>query len=890
MLNTSHSSEGPSAVPWHTLATDEVLARWHSDSRHGLDAGTHARQLQQFGPNEIPEKSKRSLGAIILSQFSDLMILILLGAAIVSGIVGDMEDTIAILVIVLLNAVIGAVQEYRAQRALAALRMMAAPEAKVLRDGQVQMVEARSLVPGDIVLLETGMVVAADIRLVEASELQANESILTGESVAVEKQLDPLEESALLPGEKTNMVFKGTQITRGRASGVVVATGTGTELGRIATLLREDGSSKTPLQQRLARFGSRLALLVLAICALIFVAGLMRGEPLVLMFLTAVSLAVAAIPEALPAVVTISLAFGARKMSRHQALIRHLPSVETLGSVTVICSDKTGTLTQNRMHLEKLFVDGGLHDLPDAQLNRSVAVERLWQCLALSNDVEEGANGAIGEPTELALYQAAAQAGWDKQRLLESMPRVAELPFDAERKRMTTLHRDGDRLIAFTKGAPERVLSRCSHQLFPSGRDRFSPETLIATAETLAQEGYRVLALACRAWDSLPEALSPEQVEEGLTFLGLAVLIDPPREEAYAAVAECRSAGITPLMITGDHPATALAIASRLGIAGEGAEVITGKELEQLSASALARRLDAVRIFARVSPSQKILIVQALQQKGDFVAMTGDGVNDAPALKHADIGVAMGQKGTDVAREAADMVLLDDNFATIVTAVREGRRIFDNIRKFIKDTMSSNSGEIWTLFLAPFLGLPVPLLPIHILWINLVTDGLPGLAFTQEPAERGIMQRAPRPPKESIFAHGMWQHIIWVGLFVGGLSIASQAWAISRAGEEQQAYWQTITFTVLTISQLFHSMAVRSERESLFTLGLMSNRYMLGAVLLTVALQLMVIYVPALNPIFKTQPLPLFDLGICFALSSLVLLAVEIEKWLTRRGWIYQNG
>jgi Ca2+-transporting ATPase len=876
MSDTIVSNTDTPPSSWHMLAADEVLSHWQSDSHSGLDAAALTQRQQQFGPNEIPEKTQRGLGAIILAQFSDLMILILLAAAIVSGVLGNVEDTIAILVIVLLNAIIGAVQEYRAQRALEALRMMAAPEAKVLRNAQVQMVAANTLVPGDIVLLEAGMVVPADIRLVEARELQADESILTGESVAVEKQLDPLEALSLLPGEKTNMAFKGTQITRGRANGVVVATGSNTELGHIATLLGEDGTARTPLQQRLSRFGSRLAMFVLAICALIFVAGLMRGEPLILMFLTAVSLAVAAIPEALPAVVTISLAFGAR----------HRPSVETLGSVTVICSDKTGTLTQNRMHLEKLFLDGGLHELPLEHAPESLATTRIWQCLALSNDVEEGADGAIGEPTELALYKAAAQAGWDKRSLSEQLPRVGELPFDAERKRMTTLHQDGDTILAFTKGAPEQLLPHCSQQLLAAGTCDFQPDALMTMAESLAEEGYRVLAIACRQWDSPPTDPTPEHVETGLCFLGLAVLIDPPREEAYAAVAECRSAGITPVMITGDHPATAMAIATRLGITEEGAEVITGKELEQLSATSLAHRLDAVRIFARVSPSQKILIVQALQQKGDFVAMTGDGVNDAPALKHADIGVAMGQKGTDVAREAADMVLLDDNFATIVTSVREGRRIFDNIRKFIKDTMSSNSGEIWTLFLAPFLGLPVPLLPIHILWINLVTDGLPGLAFTQEPAEKGIMQRAPRPPNESIFAHGMWQHIIWVGLFVGGLSIASQAWAIARGVE----YWQTITFTVLTISQLFHSLAVRSERESLYNLGLMSNRYMLGAVLLTVALQLMVIYVPAFNPIFKTQPLPLFDLGICFLLSSLVLFAVEAEKWLVRRGWLYQEG
>lgn len=886
MSEAKNNNNSTSPPEWQTLTAEQTVAHWKSDVGQGLDRAEINRRKELYGSNDIPEKAKRGLARIILTQFSDLMILILLGAAIISGIVGDVEDTIAILVIVILNAVIGAVQEYRAQRALAALRMMAAPEAKVMRNAQVQVVPASELVPGDIALLEAGLVVPADLRLIESSDLQADEAVLTGESVTVDKQVVPIPQTSLSPGEKINMMFKGTQVTRGRGNGIVVATGLDTELGHIARLLREESTGKTPLQQRLAAFGSRLSLFVLAICVLIFVAGLLRGEPLVLMFLTAVSLAVAAIPEALPAVVTISLAFGARKLSRHKALIRHLPSVETLGSVTVICSDKTGTLTENRMQLEKLYVDGKLLDASFSRDEKTTAQEMLWQALSISNDVEAAqGHEPIGEPTEIALFNGAGKAGFDKSTLLQNLPRVAELPFDSERKRMTTVHQRDEDLIAFTKGAPEQVLPQCHLQLMTGGEVEIDRKALLSQADRLAEEGFRVLAVAFRVWPQLPE-LRVDELENRLVFLGLVALIDPPREEAYGAVEECLTAGITPLMITGDHPATARAIAARLGIANTDDLVITGSELEGMSAETLASRLEHIRVFARVSPKQKILLVQALQNKGDFVAMTGDGVNDAPALKHADIGVAMGQKGTDVAREAADMVLLDDNFATIVTAVREGRRIFDNIRKFIKDTMSSNSGEIWSLLLAPFLGLPIPLLPIHILWINLVTDGLPGLAFTAEPAERGVMNRPPRPPKESIFAHGMWQHIIWTGLFVGGITIASQAWALARGVE----YWQTIAFTVLTVSQLFHSLAVRSERQSIFTLGLLSNPYMLGAVLLTVVLQLMVIYVPAFNSVFNTQPLPLFDLGICFALSSLVLFAVEIEKWMIRRGWLYQEG
>jgi Ca2+-transporting ATPase len=483
------------------------------------------------------------------------------------------------------------------------------------------------------------------------------------------------------------------------------------------------------------------------------------------------------------------------------------------------------------------------------------------------------------------LYEAAIKAGFNKDTLEQTRPRLGVIPFDSKRKLMTTLHQSDDAVVAYIKGAPEQVLQRCSQS---SGNNRaiaFEPEEILHQAELLANEGYRVLAVAKREFTALPAALESETVEQQLSFLGLVALIDPPRDEVPQAVADCLTAGITPVMITGDHPGTAMAIAHRLGITDKNQAMLTGDELANLSDEKFTRLVESVRVYARVNPQQKLRIVKALQENGEFVAMTGDGVNDAPALKRAGIGIAMGQKGTDVAREASDMVLLDDDFASIVRAIRAGRRIFDNIRKFIKYTMSSNSGEIWTLFLAPFMGLPIPLLPIHILWINLVTDGLPGLALTAEPAEPGIMSRPPRPPQENIFAHGMWQHILWVGLFIGGITIAAMAWAISR----EAVYWQTVVFTVLTVSQLFHSLAVRSETASLFGIGLLSNLPMLGAILLTLLLQLMVIYTPALNAIFHTQPLPLFDLGVCLLISSLVLFAIEIEKSLVRRGFIYKD-
>lgn len=869
----------PQAV-WHTQPHEQVLLQLET-STEGLGSEQVELRREQQGENVIEASRKRSLLAMLLDQFRDFMILVLLVAAAISGFIGEPQDTIAILVIVLLNAIMGTVQEFRAERAVAALRQMSAPDARVMRDGQLQTIPASELVSGDIVLLDAGDLVPADMRLLESEELQVDESSLTGESHGVSKDPERLDDTQLPLGDRLNMLYKSSLLTKGRGKAVVVATGMHTEIGQIAELLQGAKAVKTPLQKRLAHFGRYLAIAVLAICALVFIAGVLQGQPYLLMFLTAVSLAVAAIPEALPAVVTLSLAFGARKLIVQHALVRNLPAVETLGSVTYICSDKTGTLTLNHMSAEKFYLAGKQYNELATALRQTKSAEvtrQLCQAMALNNDIEQNDGKAAGEATELALYEAASAAGFDKQTLQQNCPRIGVIAFDSDRKRMTTLHQTTDTVVAYVKGAPEAVLPLCDQQV-----DKKS-ETILAEAEKLAHLGYRVMALAQRIFSEPPaEPLDAASIESELQFLGLVALMDPPREEAEQSVKDCISAGITPVMITGDHPGTAMAIARRLGISRHVKELISGDELHALSDDKFAKKVEKIRVYARVNPQQKVRIVKALQANGEFVAMTGDGVNDAPALKRANIGVAMGMKGTDVAREAADMVLLDDNFSTIVESIRFGRRIFDNIRKFIKDTMSSNSGEIWTLFLAPFMGLPIPLLPIHILWINLVTDGLPGLAFSAEPAERNIMQRAPRAPDESIFAHGMWQHILWVGFFVGGISIASLAWALAREVD----YWQTIVFSVLTLSQLFHSLAVRSDTVSIFSLGLFSNLPMLGAVLLTVALQLMVIYLPALNDIFYTQPLPLFDLIVCFALSSLVLFAVEIEKILVRRKLIY---
>lgn len=936
--DSSGSADGAAAEPghdaarhWHLHDVDDLARKLGVDPQRGLTEAEAERRVTAQGLNLIEGRAGPSRLGLLIDQFKDFMVLVLLAAAVVSGVVGDWIDTLAIVVIVLINAGIGFVQAWRADRALAALKRLASAQATVLRDGQRQVIAASQLVPGDIVLLEAGNQIPADLRLIEIAQLRVDESALTGESSTIEKHTSALTDAASALGDRLNMAFKGTTAAHGRGRGLVVATGMATELGKVAGMLGGDVDRSTPLQRRLAAFGKRLALAVLGICLLILGVGVLRGEPLLLMILTALSLAVAAIPESLPAVVTVLLALGARRMVALNALVRRLPSVETLGSVTFICSDKTGTLTQNRMHAEWLVTAGvswrpgsaATAATPPVPLS-ALQLETL-RAAALCNDAVRAPDGSWqGDPTETALARVAAEAGvrvaggghppgGAHQSPPESAPevtaagldmaRVHEWPFDSQRKRMTTFHRVDGGFVAYTKGAPEAVLPHCltqwQAQWQADGAQPLQFEVPLEAARGMATQGLRVLALARRTYAQLPGPDAAETVETGMELLGLIALIDPPRIEA-AAVRDCMTAGIVPVMITGDHPATALAIARRLGIAGGrikvGAdeqtearadepphdpidEVITGPELAALDEAALRDRVRSVRVYARVDPAQKIRIVEALQANGEFVAMTGDGVNDAPALKRADIGVAMGRGGTDVAREASSLVLLDDNFATIVAAVREGRRIFDNIRKFVRYAMTGNSGEIWTIFLAPLMGLPIPLLPIHILWVNLVTDGLPGLALAAEPAERGIMQRPPRRPSESLFAHGLWQHVLGVGLLIGGLCLGVQAWSLSSGN----AHGQTMVFTVLTLCQMAHVLAIRSETESLWRLGLGSNRPLLGAVALTFVLQMATIYLPWLQPIFKTQPLSALELAICLGVAAVVFIVVEFEKGWRRR-------
>lgn len=873
------------STDWHARTTEDVLTLLAA-TPSGLSAEEASLRRERYGPNALEEKKQRSPIAMLLDQFRDFLILVLLGAALLSGAVGDWKDSIAIVVIVCVNAVIGFIQEYRAEQAMAALKSIAAPTATVLRDGVQATVPSAELVPGDIVLLEAGRLVPADLRMIESAQMRVDESMLTGESLPIDKTAAAVVEEGASIGDRKNMAFKGTIVTYGRGSGVVVATGMQTEIGKIAGMLQENEAGMTPLQKRLKGLGKQVAIVVMIVCAIVFGVGIMKGESIVPMFLTAVSLAVAAIPEALPAVLTITLALGAKRLARVQALMKRLAAVETLGSVTYICTDKTGTLTMNRMKVEMLWHDGG--DLPvlqpDSDAYRAAADPQMqfWLALALSNDAETGADGELlGDPTETALLAAAANAGFAKQHLQGLYPRVAEVPFDSDRKCMTTVHRMQDgTCLAFTKGAVDMLIER-SRSI--AGSRSLSIADIGERADRMARDGMRVLAFAVRRWDELPENLHPETVETDLALLGLVGLIDPPRPEAAEAVRTCLAAGIRPVMITGDHPLTAMAIARRIGILGEDEDrdsghVLTGADLAAMPDPVFSRRVPDIKVYARVAPEQKLRIVKALQASGQYVAMTGDGVNDAPALKRADIGIAMGITGTDVAKESAQMVLLDDNFATIVRTVREGRKIYDNIRKFIQFNITTNVSQVSLIFLAPFLGLPVPIQPIHILWINLITDGFPALALSAERAEPRIMERPPRSPDESIFAGSMPYYIVLVGLFMAGIVLLVQEWGIKTGMHN----WQTMVFVILALAQLANVFAVRTETESIFTRGFFSNRPLVFAVAGTFILQLATVYVPFLNPVFDTAPLTLPELAFSIGAAGMVFFLLEFIKLMRR--------
>ncbi|GAB5441061.1 MAG: cation-translocating P-type ATPase [Fuerstiella sp.] len=917
---------------FHTQSAADVLQHLAVSSEAGLSATEVIERRTKFGRNELVERGQRTAGRILWEQLTGAMVILLVGAAVVSAFLHEYIDALAIVTIIVLNAVLGFVQDYRAEQALAALKQMAVPLVRVRRNGAIEEVAAGDLVPGDIVLLEAGNAVPADCRLVESFSLKSQEAALTGESEAVLKTTDPIADADAAIGDQHNMVWMGTTVTYGHGVAVVVTTGMETQLGHIADSLQTVEAEPTPLQQRLARLGRTLAIVAIGIVAVVFVFGVLRGEDARLMLMTALSLAVAVVPEGLPAVATVALALGARRMVQRQALIRKLPAVETLGSVTVICSDKTGTLTQNRMTVTVLDVAGRRETLAADRPQSSVGLPSSWAeedstlpllltAAALCNDAElqpavrsendsTAANvpTVIGDPTEVALLLAAADHGLARMDLQATLPRVDEVPFDSDRKMMTTVHRrssDGfkseglqtalaplsgiqeGQLVAFTKGAADRVVQRCRFawsedktvELDDHWRARIE-----SASDELAAQGTRVLGLAFRI---LPEhgatTSDSESIEAELVFLGLMGMIDPPRSEARDAVERCRTAGIRPIMITGDHPLTALHIARQLGIADDQSTVVTGVELGKQTPQQFNDTVARSSVYARVSPRDKLNIVRTLQQQDQVVAMTGDGVNDAPALKQAHIGVAMGKVGTDVSKEASDMILLDDNFATIVNAVEQGRIVYDNIRKFVKYTMTSNAGEVLVMLLGPLLGMPLALLPLQILWINLVTDGLPGLALALEPAERNTMKRRPYPLEQPVIHRPMLMDIAWIGLLMAVVSLAMGYWYWS-SGDENEAHWRTMVFTVLTLSQMGNALAIRSDRDTVYRLGLFSNPSLIGAILLTFSLQMAVIYIAPLQKIFQTTGLTLAELLSCLALSTIVFAAIELKKvWRNRQ-------
>ncbi len=869
---------------WHHLTKEELLSELNTSPEKGLSSAEAEKRLEQYGPNALEGAKEESMIVRFLKQMKDPMIIVLLVAAVLSFVSSGFTDWVEpaiILLIVVVNAVISITQEDNANKALEALRKMSAPLAKVIRNGEVVRVETNLLVPGDIIVLEAGDLVPADARILESANLKADEAAMTGESVPVTKgAVDSLPEETVL-GDRKNMVISSTVITNGRATCVVTATGMETEVGRIANMLMNEEDGETPLQKKMAEISKTLSIVCLAVCAVMFVVGLLYQRPLMEIFMPAVSLAVAAIPEGLAAVVTIVLALGVSRMVKRNAIIKKLPAVETLGCASVICSDKTGTLTMNKMTVTEVWTKG------DAHRAEALTISSLCNDTILTYN-EDGTTKTAGDPTETAFVDAALKMGLDKNKLEEEMPRINELPFDSDRKMMTTVHPVNGKLRVMVKGAPDRLLSRCTHILDGSPvaiTEAHKTEVLVANA-AMAEKALRVLAAAYKDIDALPEGeLTSEILECDLTFVGLVGMIDPPRMEVKQAVAECYEAGIRPVMITGDHKLTAVAIAKELDIFRDGDLALTGEDLDAMDQATLERDVEKYAVYARVSPEHKMRIVQAWQSKDRVVAMTGDGVNDAPALKVADIGCAMGITGTDVAKGAADMILTDDNFATIVHAVEQGRGIYANIKKSIQYLLSCNIGEIIIIFLATVFNFhQMPLVPIQLLWLNLVTDSLPALALGMEPVEKGVMKQKPRNPKTSIFANGFAVNMVFYGVLVGLITLAAYLLGEYVLSDPSVAdgVANTMAFATLVFCELTRAFAVRSEDESIFKIGFFTNPTMNKSFVIGLVLQLAVLLLPFLRGIFSVTPLSGIQWVTVVVLGLLPLVISEIVKAVKR--------
>jgi Ca2+-transporting ATPase len=885
-----------SNTQWHTLSTDEVLIQLQA-TPEGLTKDEAVRRLAEHGLNELTAAHRVSPWKLLFEQFKNVLIIILLVAIVLSALLDHGVEAIAIGVIVLFSVILGFVQEYRAEKAIEALKQMAAPTATALRDGEETEVAAHNLVPGDVILLRAGDRIPADARLIEAINLQVEEAVLTGESLPVEKHTAPLPKGDLAVGDRKNMVYSGTAASYGRGRAVVAETGMNTEFGKIAKMLQTVETGRTPLQENLDKVGTMLARAGFVVVAIIVAIGLFRGQPFIEMLIFGIALAVAVVPEALPAVVTISLAIGVQRMVKRNALMRRLPAVETLGSTSIICSDKTGTLTKDEMTVRKIYTAGQTWDVsgvgyePVGRFSRNEATEQpnealkqTLQAVALASDARVVHNQAEqrwhikGDPTEGALVVAAEKAGLEKHDLDAQFPRVNEIPFTSETKRMTTLHSSNDTIFAFSKGAPEVILETCTLQVTVTGMATLGKEDkdcILEIARQMAGEALRVLAVAVK-----PNARI-ESAEHEMTFLGLVGMIDPPRPEAKAAIETCEQAGIKVVMITGDHPVTAQAVAQELGLF-KGGRVVIGSELEAMSEAEFEREVESIQVYARVSPAHKMRVVSAMQERGHTVAMTGDGVNDAPALKKADIGIAMGITGTDVTREAAAMTLLDDNFATIVAAVEEGRGIFGNIKKYLMYLLSSNIGEILLMAGASLLGMPLPLTAVQILYINLATDGLPALALAVDPHERDLMRRRPRNSKTGIFTRPVVILMIIGGLWSALINLGVFSWALNSGRSQEEA--MTMTFVSLVLIQFFKAYNFRSDRNSVL-IRPFANKWLNIAILWEIVLLILIIYVPFLHDAFGTFYLPLVDWAIVLVLALTISPVLELAKWMERRGW-----